>query len=135
MANGHGGYRRPNSPAPVSGPGQLSKRTDGGPVDGQPVQDVGGFEYGGRKEFREIQGAAPMNESGVAPTPVDFTPLQAASMRPDEPVTAGAALGPGEGPLPVVQQNRVGDLIAHLSQYDGSGELQYLANILQAKGL
>jgi hypothetical protein len=29
MANGHGGPRTPANPAPVSGPGALSKRTDG----------------------------------------------------------------------------------------------------------
>ena len=34
MANGRGGYRQPSNPAPVSGPGALSKRTDGGAVEG-----------------------------------------------------------------------------------------------------
>jgi len=123
VANGHGGYRKPNSPAPVSGPGQLSKRTDGGPVDGQPVQDVGGFEYGGRKEFREIQGAAPMNESGVAPAPVKFTPLQATSERPDEPVTSGAPLGAGPNALPNPQVvNSVESLLSRMASNDGTVE-------------
>lgn len=131
MADGHGGYRRPSTPAPVSGPGQLSKRTDGGPVSGQPVQDVGGFEYGGRKDFREIQGAAPMAQ---APEPVPFTPLTAPSQRPDEPVTAGAALGPGEGPLPTVRKG-VSERLARLSQYDETGDMGYLASLLAAKGL
>lgn len=112
MANGHGGYRRPNNPAPASGPGQLSKRTDGGPVSGQPVQDVGGFEYGGRKEFRDIQGSAPMNESGTSPAPVKFTPLQAASERPDEPVTSGAPMGPGPNGLPNNTQGSLADALA-----------------------
>lgn len=31
MTEGRGGYRRPTNPAPVSGPGELSQRTDGGP--------------------------------------------------------------------------------------------------------
>jgi hypothetical protein len=37
---GRGGYRQPNNPAPVSGPGALSQRTDGGAIDGmqQPMQ-------------------------------------------------------------------------------------------------
>jgi len=29
-----GGYRQPNNPAPVSGPGALSQRTDGGATEG-----------------------------------------------------------------------------------------------------
>ena len=33
----HGGKRTPGNPAPVSGPGQLSQRTDGGP---QQVLDL-----------------------------------------------------------------------------------------------
>lgn len=51
--------------------------------------------YGDRKDFREIQGSAPMEG---ASTPAPSTPFDAPSMRPDEPVTAGAAAGPGPGP-------------------------------------
>lgn len=123
MAERRGGYRKPRNPAPVSGPGQMSRRTDGGPIDGQPVQDVGGFEYGGRKEFRELQGAAPMNESGVSASPVQFTPLSAASTRPDEPVTAGAPMGPGPNSLPGDQMvSSVEGLLARMSSNDGSVE-------------
>ena len=32
MAEQHGGKRTPRNPAPVSGPGRLSRRTDGGPA-------------------------------------------------------------------------------------------------------
>ena len=129
----HGGYRRPNNPAAVSGPGSLSKRTDGGPADTrQPVRDVGGFEYGGRQEFRDIQGSAPMNDSTTSPVP--FTPLTAASTRPDEPVTSGAALGPGEGPLPMKKQS-VSEKLARVAQYDETGEMGYLVSILLAKGM
>ncbi len=38
-----GGYRAPSSPAPVSGPGALSQRTDGGPTQG--AKYVSGLPY------------------------------------------------------------------------------------------
>jgi hypothetical protein len=53
MAEGRGGYRKPNSPAPVSGPGQLSRRTDGGPQ--QTTQPMTGMGYGENAEFTEMQ--------------------------------------------------------------------------------
>ena len=40
----HGGKRTPGNPAPVSGPGQLSQRTDGGP---QRLRDPLGTYAGG----------------------------------------------------------------------------------------
>lgn len=105
MADGHGGYRRPSNPAPTSGPGKLSKRTDGGPADKrQPQRDLPDAAYGERKAMREIQGGAPMSGGAPAPAaaPVDpragVVPLSAPTMRPDEPVTAGNPLGPGVGP-------------------------------------
>jgi hypothetical protein len=110
MAGPNGGYRRPNNPAPVSGPGQLSQRTDGGP---QQVQaDMSGMPYGENAEFNTMQSMAPMSASPSARSPrasarsaksagggMSATPLFAATQRPDEPVTAGAPLdGPGDGP-------------------------------------
>lgn len=98
MANGqHGGYRRPNNPAPVSGPGKLSKRTDGGPADGQPMRDLPDAKYGENKAFREAQAAAPMSGGGL-PDLSGVVPMGAPSMRPDEPVSAGMPFGPGAGP-------------------------------------
>lgn len=95
----HGGYRRPRNPAPVSGPGRLSRRTDGGP--GQPIRDLPNPDYGEQKTFRQDQRAAPMAASeGINPPPVDLsgvTALNAPTQRPGEPVTAGAALGDGPG--------------------------------------
>lgn len=108
-----GGYRKPSNPAPVSGPGSLSQRTDGGP--GQPVREVPAAYYGERQEMRDIQGGATMAQgsmpagspvmpsNGAAPpsapiTPGQgITPLTEPTQRPDEPGTAGAALGPGPG--------------------------------------
>ena len=92
----HGGYRRPSSPAPVSGPGALSARTDGGPTQGQMVAPGG--EYGARQEMESIQGGAPMmGGGGSTPTAAapqidrsSLVPFDAPTARPDEPVTAGA---------------------------------------------
>ena len=100
MANGHGGARTPAKPASVSGPGRLSKRTDGGPQ----IANLPDAEYGEQASFQQAQRGAPMGAQGgpAAPTPASgppaLTPLHAPSARPDEEVTAGAALGPGVGP-------------------------------------
>lgn len=94
MANGHGGQRTPADPAPVSGPGALSQRTDGGATS-QPAMVASGGEYGSRAEMESIQGGAPMAAAPGTPRPPALTDPTAA---PDEPITAGAALGPGMGP-------------------------------------
>jgi hypothetical protein len=110
--NQHGGYRKPTRPAPVSGPGKLSKRTDGGPSNPgpkQPVRDVPGMPYGEGQELRTVQAGAPMSAApgpggapapGPAVQPADLsgvTALDAPTSRPGEPVTAGANAGPGPG--------------------------------------
>lgn len=94
MADGqHGGYRQPSDPAPVSPPGALSQRTDGGAT--QAPQVAAGNAYGERKDLMGLQGAAPMQGGGLTR---DMLPgLMDPSARPDEPVTAGADAGPGIG--------------------------------------
>lgn len=108
MANGHGGYRRPANPAPVSGPGALSKRTDGR----QPVRDLPDARYGENAAFREAQQSAPMvqGQTGGAAAPSmgpdlsGIVGLGAPTQRPDEPLTAGLSGGMGAGPsAPAVQ--------------------------------
>lgn len=103
MANGHGGYRRPTQPSPVSGPGALSRRTDGQ----QPTRDLPNAKYGENTAFRQAQMAAPMSGDigasmppapPVGPDPSQLVPLDAESQRPDEPITAGMSGGPGAGP-------------------------------------
>jgi hypothetical protein len=84
MANGHGGYREPTNPAPVSGPGALSQRTDGqmkGPVPS--AEGLGGMAGGGM---------------GAGPDLSSLVPFGAPTNNPDEPITAGAPGGPGPGP-------------------------------------
>ena len=130
-----GGYRKPSNPAPVSGPGSLSQRTDGGP--GQPVREVPAAYYGERQEMRDIQGGATMAQGSMpAGSPVmpsngstppsapaspgqGVTPLTDPTERPDEPITAGAPLGPGPGPA------------ESSPSQDNQKLLQYLPAILQ----
>ena len=91
-----GGYQKPSNPAPVSGPGALSRRTDGGGT-GQPQQRLANAAYGEQKAFGEIQAGASMARAERPPMP-QVTPIGAPTMRPDEPVTAGVPMGPGPGP-------------------------------------
>jgi len=133
-----GGYRQPSNPAPVSGPGALSKRTDGGAIDGmtQPQQDYTGFAYGENKELADQQSGARL--AGDPFPMADITPLSAPTQRPNEPITAGINFGPGPGTeamrgLP----NRVPtliDTIKHLTQFDPSGDSELIYRQLLDNG-
>ena len=94
---GKGGYQAPANPAPTSGPGALSQRTDGGPADTQAAQYVSGLPYGEGQALMQMQGAAPMAAAPQMPASAPIVPLNAPTQRPDEPVTAGADAGPGPG--------------------------------------
>jgi hypothetical protein len=106
-----GGYQKPSNPAPVSGPGRLSRRTDGGPV--QAAKEIpGGGKYGERKALSEIQSGAPMQGNPIPSTPtptVQATPLTKLfepTQRPNEPVTSGMPFGAGRTPAPEPVQGR-----------------------------
>ena len=96
----------PAKPAGASGPGRLSKRTDGGPR--QKLRDLPDAQYGEAKTFRELQKQAPLAAAGPAgggspatagaPMPAPI-PFDAPTQMPGEPVTAGNPMGPGPGPL------------------------------------
>ena len=101
MADGHGGYRQPTNPAPVSNPGRESARTDGRPRQ----MDITGGSYGDAKAFREQQQGAPLAPQPGSPgaaAPVDpsasLVGLGAPTQMPDTPITDGAAAGAGVGP-------------------------------------
>ena len=149
---GKGGYQRPNNPAPVSGPGRLSRRTDGGPS--QNIAELPNAGYGEASEFAALQGAAPMSASpslrggppaaglaamfgGGDPAAQAPTPLTAGTERPDEPVTAGAPIGPGPGPAPEVapMAGRVSDLIERMLGDDLTGELADMYEMVRRQGL
>jgi hypothetical protein len=124
----HGGKRTPGRPAPVSGPGQLSRRTDGGP---QQVQaQMSGMPYGENMEFEAIQSSAPLNassqttaratrtgggRSGQSQAGMGIAPLMSPTQRPDEPITAGAPFGPGPGPSDM--SNMMSEDIEMIKQY------------------
>lgn len=57
-----------------------------------PVQAAPGQEYGARADQERRQRAVPMGTNSPP------TPLTAPSQRPNEPVQAGLATGPGPGP-------------------------------------
>lgn len=112
MANGHGGDRVPANPAPVSGPGAMSRRTDG-----QGARYMSGGQYGEGQELMDLQTSAPMSKAPAQPRMRQArsagqavqegarpTPLFAPTERPDEPITAGAPFGPGPGPTPRVDR-------------------------------
>lgn len=94
-----GGYRKPSNPAPVSGPGAHSARTDGGVAK----MDLPDAEYGEARDFEQIQGGASMNRAGglsappTGPQPIQVTPINAPSEWPDVPITDGADFGGGRG--------------------------------------
>ena len=109
-------------PAMTSGPGAQSRRTDGGPASKQALRYVAGMpNYGDGQALMDMQASAPMAKTNnppasapassmqpqqpIAPSagngqPVQpsVTPLMAPTARPLEPVTSGAAAGPGPGP-------------------------------------
>ena len=114
-----GGYRKPANPAPVSGPGKLSRRTDGGPTQAAMGIPANG-QYGERKAMQELQQGAPMqgNTTPSMPTPTVAAPsiaapraqvtnLFAPTERPEEPITAGAPVGPGRTPTPAGQYSMI----------------------------
>jgi hypothetical protein len=133
-----GGYRQPNNPAPVSGPGALSQRTDGGATEGmsQPQQDYTGFAYGENKGLADQQGGAPLAGN---PFPMaGITTLNAPTERPDEPITHGINQGPGAGTevmrgLPNRAPSLI-DTIKHLTQFDASGDAELIYRSLLDSG-
>jgi hypothetical protein len=129
MAEQQGGYRRPSNPAPVSGPGALSQRTDGR----QGARYMSGGEYGEGQEMMDLQTSAPMAQAPAGPRPrtgrqvvseemTPPTPLFAPTERPDEPITAGAPFGPGPGP----------DALANSPQSRPPAVVKYLPYLEQA---
>jgi len=105
----HGGYRRPTNPAPVSGPGAHSRRTDG---NFQVISTAPGQDYGDATQQAAQQRSAPMGAAQPLPKPPDMpdqqaqgpqvppfsgVPLSAPSQFPDQPVTHGVNIGAGAG--------------------------------------
>jgi hypothetical protein len=97
-----GGYRKPGKPAPVSGPGALSRRTDGRVAEG--------FAYGMNKQINEQAASAPMAKA-PQPRPASASKMMSASplppltsitaeSDPNDPITNGVPIGPGANSIP-----------------------------------
>lgn len=100
MPNEHGGYRKPTKPAPVSGPGKYSRRTDGGPSTDatQAARYISGQDYGDGQVANEVANAAPLAAApGLGTLPEGFMGFDGGSQDPEEPETAGMDGGPGPG--------------------------------------
>jgi len=143
------------SPAQVSGPGALSKRTDAG---GQPIRSLPDPKYGEAGEFAAQQKAAPLAEAPGAPAgpaPSDMArKLQAApgpeagpapgqplpglfdQGDPGIPVTAGAPMGAGPnsvtgGQMPMPRRKTSEQLAEYAN---GDESLTFLVNVLAQQG-
>lgn len=145
------------TPALVSGPGALSKRTDGG----QPLMHIPDAKYGEDKANIAQQKMAPLGNSAestgprpnagappaetggpVAPSgqpggppPQPITPFGAPSANPDQHVTAGAQFGPPPEPKVQVQPNQFSNALAPYFAADDTGVLADFAWKLSQMGL
>jgi len=136
-----GGYRKPAQPAPVSGPGAMSQRTDG-----QPARYMAGGEYGEGQELMELQTSAPMSNApsptpsrarkGAAPSAGGMSPpaLFAPTERPDEPITAGAPFGTGAGPANAPRPRTLTSTLEKLVDYDYDGSVSVLLDRARRRG-
>ena len=131
METSKGGYRQPMNPAPVSGPGALSQRTDGGAVEGmtQPAQSYTGGSYGNNKEMSDQQNAAPL-----AGNPIQTIGLNVPTQFPDEPLSAGANYGDGPSldtsRIQTSNESNIRAAVYRAMQFDSSGELEAIYNRL-----
>jgi len=148
-------------------PGAMARRTDGGVASKQAARYISGMpNYGDGQDLANLQAQAPLSASGSpkpasktainaaamqsaqpqqqGPNPAQMmqsqvTPLLAPTQRPDEPVTHGAAMGPGSGPevlgFQPGQMQPTGQSAKQIVQSlalhpDASPELKNLANLL-----
>lgn len=129
-----GGYRQPMNPAPVSGPGMLSQRTDGGATEGmsQPQQQYTGMPYGQNKAVNDQQGGASLFAQPAMPQ-MDLS-LEAPTAFPDEPMSFGANYGAGPGlntaGLSGIQPETPANIIYRNMKADPTGQFEAIFNRL-----
>lgn len=139
-----GGYQKPSNPAPVSGPGALSRRTDGGPTQG--AKYMAGGRYGEGQALQEMQRSAPMAAAArpnvsapkMQPAMSPVTSIFAPTERPGEPLTAGMPFGEGPGPEALNlgrNADTLSNTLASIAQYDETGQVTELMNYLTSRGL
>lgn len=143
-----------DKPALTSGPGAMSRRTDGGPASKQSMRYISGMpSYGDGQDLMNLQAQAPMGATpdiskgvplsmSAAPQQAQtagpaLTPLLAPTQRPNEPITAGVPMGAGPGPEALgIMPGQMGGASARdtvktlASNPDASPELIQLANLL-----
>ena len=129
-----GGYRKPENPAPISGPGALSQRTDGSPT--QSATYMAGMPYGQNTMDQQI--AAPMAGKPEMPKMEMPTPLMAPTTRPNEPITSGIDRGDGPGSsalgtLPNTTPTIL-TILQRIAENDSSGDTELLYRMLEDKG-
>lgn len=147
-----GGYHPPANPAPVSGPGAHSQRTDGG-LPHQAISAVPDQPYGDAGAQLASQAIAPMAgtqqmpSQGALPAPQQAPPYTAGdfarqSERPNEPVTHGVPIGPGSNipaapspvmPNPAQGHGQMTQLLQQLAANDSTGILAQLADMAAAR--
>lgn len=139
MAENRGGYRKPENPAPMSGPGALSQRTDGNPAQG--AKYISGLPYGQGRSTYDQQTAAPMAAAAPMPSaaPMEMpTPLMAPTSRPDEPITSGINMGDGPGSEVMADRpsnnKTLVDTLRELIRFDPSGDTELIYRTLIDEG-
>jgi len=129
-----------NPLAGASGPGPYAVRTD--------KLDMGSTSYGEGKETAAIKSGAPLAKTpDTRPTPAsvvreaavaeEVVPLFAPTQRPDEPITAGIAMGGGVGPeglMMAKQTTKTSDTLAKMLPFDTTGEIGILYQQALARG-
>lgn len=134
-----GGYQQPSNPAPVSGPGAMSQRTDGGPADTQAPMIAPGGAYGDRTDMLDLQSSAPMEAAPPMPAaaPVSPVPFTEASQRPSEPLTTGVDIGPGAGSEILggtPQLYNLSNVLRSMVNNDPTGEVAAFLDLAQRNG-
>ena len=141
-----GGTRVPNNPAPVSGPGALSARTDGGPT--QPAKYMPGLGYGQGGQNYSNQVSAPLAGNPMSsptgqgmsgePEMVQPTSLDAPTQFPDEAGTSGIDRGPGGGSELMMDMPRfrpnIQQTLEKAAMFDDSGEAELILNQFFSRG-
>jgi len=119
-----GGYQQPTNPAPVSGPGALSQRTDGA---GQPAQYMSGLPYGQGQQNMGNQQAATL--AGNPFPEMEMPTLTPVTRRPNEVGTTGLDIGAGADSRVLNRRPEKESLLSvlnNIARFDSSGEAELL---------
>jgi hypothetical protein len=119
-----GGYQQPTNPAPVSGPGALSQRTDGA---GQPAQYMSGLPYGQGQQNMSNQQAATL--AGNPFPEMEMPTLTPVTRRPNEVGTTGLDIGAGADSRVLnrrPERETLASVLNEIARFDSSGEAELL---------